>query len=66
MDLEVLLKSSQFGGIEQSSFAWKIAARRHLLSKNVNFTSGTTGFEDEFSVVYGEPKWPVFPLAMWP
>jgi len=66
VDLEVLLKSSQFGGIEQSSFAWKIAARRHLLSKNVNFRSGTMGFEDEFSVVYGEPTWPVFPLAMWP
>ena len=66
VDLEVLLKSSQFGGIEQSSFAWKIAVRRHLLSKKVEFTRGTKGFEDEFSVMYGEAKWPVFSLAMWP
>lgn len=66
VDLEVLLKSSQFGGIEQSSFTWKIAARRHLLSKQVDYTSGTRGYEDELSVVYGEPKWPVFPLGMWP
>ncbi|KAG9242414.1 hypothetical protein BJ878DRAFT_425956 [Calycina marina] len=66
VDMELLLRGSQFGGIEESSFAWKIAARRHLLSKSAEYTVTTRGREDELSVVYGKRLWPVFPLAMWP
>jgi hypothetical protein len=32
IDYEVLLRSSTFGGVPQSSFAWNIALRRNLLS----------------------------------
>lgn len=66
VDFEVLLKSSQFGGIEQSSFAWKIALRRHLLSRTDDYLLGAQALEDEFSVIYGSGSMGYFPLAMWP
>ena len=65
VDFEVLSKSSQFGGIEQSSFAWKIAIKRHLLSKTES-VRGLRAFEDDLSVIYGKGLFLYFPLAMWP
>ena len=66
VDFEMLAKSSQFGGIEQSSFAWKIALKRHLLSARDDYLSGSQALEDEFSVIYGRGQMGYFPLAMWP
>ena len=66
VDFEVLVKSSQFAGIEQSSFAWKIALRRHLLSVTDDYLSGAQALEDEFSVIYGGGQMGYFPVAMWP
>lgn len=61
VDLEVLLRSSSFGGIDQSSFAWQIALTRGIQSKDTlpdrmsglpDWREGQS-YADEFSWVYG-------------
>lgn len=66
VDMEVLLRSSVFGGIVQSSFSWQIAVRRHLLSGREGYLGGPHALEDEFSVVYGTGDVGYFGAAMWP
>jgi len=66
VDFEVLSRSSSFGGIEESSFAWMVAVKRHLRSEMVEM-EGVEGraWEDELSVLYGEGGMGYFRLAMW-
>lgn len=66
IDFEVLLKSSRFAGIQDSSFALHVAFRRRVLSK----TAVTQAvLEDEFSIIYNfanSGNWMTFAYAMWP
>ena len=70
IDYEVLLKSSSFGGISQSSFSWNIGLRRNVLSIFNDLEAMTVGphsLSDEYSQVYGAPgASAVISLAMWP
>jgi hypothetical protein len=53
IDYEVLLRSSSFGGIYQSSFAWNVALRRHVAGESYRWDAmegvGGQTWDDEFS-----------------
>ncbi|KAG9237517.1 hypothetical protein BJ875DRAFT_149015 [Amylocarpus encephaloides] len=81
VDYEMLLRSSSFGGIDGSSFAWNIALRRHILSEEgravggegmglEGFLAGERGVSsvrDEFSDLRGEPgRNRFFGKGLWP
>jgi hypothetical protein len=54
VDYQVLLKGARFGGIGQSSFAWNLALRRHLLSTRTDQLDREIPFEDELSSLFGQ------------
>jgi hypothetical protein len=71
VDYEVLLRSSTFGGIAESSFAWNIALRRNKLSwkESKEYLNGEGGqtFEDGLSWLYGSPGGlTLCAYSMWP
>jgi hypothetical protein len=71
VDYEILLRSSSFAGIYQSSFAWNVALRRHVAGKSYRWDSmeggGGQTFDDEYSWIYRPPgAWRLFEAAMWP
>lgn len=67
VDYLVMLKSASFAGIQESSFAWNIALRRHVLSSDVDFLTQSQTLEDEYSVLLGKPGHSEFiPRSMWP
>lgn len=71
VDFEVLLRSSSFGGVVESTFAWNIALRRNRLSqvKDYGYLNGASGqsFEDGLSWLYGTPgRWTLPAYSMWP
>lgn len=71
VDYEVLLRSSTFGGIAESSFAWNIALRRNKLtwkeSKEYLNGEGSQTFEDGLSWLYGPPgRLALCAYSMWP
>jgi hypothetical protein len=71
IDYEILLRSSSFAGIYQSSFAWNVALRRHVAGKSYRWDAmegvGGQTFDDEWSWLYGPPgAWALFEKAMWP
>lgn len=75
VDYEVLLRSSQFAGIQLSSFTWNIALRRHTLSRqgyrdawDTNIKDGEKlSMKDEYSRVWGEKHGrDLFVESMWP
>jgi hypothetical protein len=71
VDYEIMLRSTYFAGIYQSSFAWNVALRRHVAGKSYRWDSmaGVRGqtFDDEYSLIYGSPGiWPLFEATMWP
>lgn len=74
IDFEVLLKSSTFGGIEQSTFAWNVALRRQLVSQ-FSLAEALSSPDpvlpwtlvDELSTIYGDVgAWRWFTQTMWP
>lgn len=74
VDFLVCLRSSTFGGIEQSSFAWTLALRRQLLSQ-VSLNDALSSSDpllpwtlvDELSTIYGGVgSWKWFVETMWP
>jgi hypothetical protein len=71
VDYEILLRSSTFGGIAESSFAWNIALRRNKLTRKeaedyLNGQGGQT-FEDGLSWLYGQPgRLTLCAYSMWP
>lgn len=70
VDYGVLERASMLGGIEESSFAFNLAMKRHLLSRRrdhlVGGGEGIT-FQDEFTWLYGHVGGSGhFVLAMWP
>ena len=75
VDYEVLLRSSQFAGIQLSSFAWNIALRRHTLSRqryrdawDTNVKDGEKlSMKDEYSRLLGQKHGEEFFVeSMWP
>ncbi|EHK98640.1 hypothetical protein M7I_5524 [Glarea lozoyensis 74030] len=70
IDYEVLLRATEFGGIDTSSFAWNIALRRHILSKRDDYLSGPEeqfNLKDEYSQVFGRRnRVTFFPRGLWP
>jgi len=67
VDFLVMLKSSSFAGIEQSSFAWNIVLKRHLLSSDPSYLNHGHTFQDEYSMLLG-PRTPdpFICRSMWP
>jgi len=72
IDYQILLKSSYFGGMTESSFSWNIAAKRRTKSKkgtcgkqNKLLLPRNTVFKDEYSVVLGSHS-SDWEFAMWP
>jgi hypothetical protein len=71
VDYEILLRSSTFGGIAESSFAWNIALKRNKLTWKeaedcLNGERGQT-FEDGLSWLYGQPgRLTLCAYSMWP
>lgn len=72
VDYQILLKSSYFGGMTESSFSWNIAVKRRTQSKKG--TCGTqnkwllpknTVFKDEYSAILGSHS-SDWEFAMWP
>ncbi len=53
VDYLVLLKSSDFGGVSHSSFAWNIALKRHLLSHIMGYLDEPQMLSDKYSQIYG-------------
>jgi hypothetical protein len=71
VDYEVLLRSSTFGGIAESSFAWNIALGRNKLTwkESKDYLNGEGGrtFEDGLSWLYGRPGGlTLCAYSMWP
>jgi len=67
VDFLVMLKSSSFAGIEQSSFAWNIALKRHILSQDANYLNNGEALQDEYSMLLGEVGASSFiGESMWP
>jgi GDP-fucose protein O-fucosyltransferase len=67
VDYLVMLKSSDFGGVSHSSFAWNIALKRHLYSNVKDHLDGPQMLSDELSQIYGKPKkYPEYPSCLWP
>jgi hypothetical protein len=71
VDYEVLLRSSTFGGIAESSFAWNIVFRRNKLTwkESKEYLNGDGGptFEDGLSWLYGPPgRLALCAYSMWP
>jgi hypothetical protein len=67
VDYEVLLRSSAFGGIDQSSFAWNIAMRRHVLSTRQDYLESGKTLVDEFSILFGpQGSMELCGASMWP
>ncbi|CAL3969985.1 unnamed protein product, partial [Diplocarpon coronariae] len=67
VDFLVLLKSSGFGGIGHSSFAWNIALWRHKLAKQRDHLNGPQLMSDELSQIYGTVKqYLEYAACMWP
>lgn len=67
VDFLVMLKSSSFAGIEQSSFAWNIALKRHTLSLDANYLTHGQALQDEYSMLLGPVGSSSFiARAMWP
>ena len=81
IDYEVLLRSSVFGGMFESSFSWNAALRRHVVvgqgqweeirngKQGVGDGEGPESFKDTLSAIFGPVKlgqrWN-FPLALYP
>jgi hypothetical protein len=70
VDYEVLLRASEFGGIDTSSFAWNIALRRHILSNRSDYLTGKEtefNLKDEYSRLFGaRNRVTFFPRGLWP
>jgi hypothetical protein len=71
VDYEVLLRSSSFGGIWESSFSWNVAMRRHVSIEGGTWIPLPPGprFEDAASIVFGpreRRESQRFELSMWP
>ncbi|KAK0378428.1 hypothetical protein CLIM01_04203 [Colletotrichum limetticola] len=64
IDFLVMLGAAQFGGVGHSSFAWNVALKRHLFSKEIpkekdSFLKGPQMLSDDMSQIYGVPgKYP--------
>lgn len=81
IDFEVLLRSSVFGGMFESSFSWNCALRRHVVvgkgkwetigpgKQGVGNGKGRECFKDSLSAIFGPVELGIrwnFPLALWP
>lgn len=82
VDFEVLLRATYFVGMFESSFAWNIALRRHIIVGNgtwLNIGPGNQGLEgldnpaeafmDKYSAIYGPVDLGLrwqFPLGLYP
>lgn len=67
VDFLVMLRCSSFAGIEQSSFAWNIALKRHTLSSNADYLMNGEAFRDEYSMLLGRVGAGSFIAhSMWP
>lgn len=74
VDFEVMLKSSVFGGVQESTFAWSLALKRQVVSKlsmgearAASDPNKPWALVDEYSTIYGPPgAWIWFVDTMWP
>lgn len=68
VDFLVLLRATDFAGVGHSSFSWNIALKRHYrYSKVEDYLDRSQILEDEYSVVYSDPRaYPDFDACMWP
>ncbi|KXH67656.1 hypothetical protein CSAL01_03579 [Colletotrichum salicis] len=72
IDFLVMLGAAQFGGVGPSSFAWNVALKRHLFTKEISkekdaFLKGPQMFSDDLSQIYGVPgKYLEYAACLWP
>jgi len=73
VDYEILLKSSKFSGMTDSSFSWNIATRRRILSDTVLCSHWPVSIPqsialiDNLSIVIGDREaHPDFSIGLWP
>lgn len=70
VDFLVLQRSSAFGGVAHSSFAWNTALLRHWQSKRDDYLDGPQCLQDEYSTIYGDKvrdeEIGLYSGCMWP
>lgn len=68
VDLDIMLRASQFVGIWESSWSWTIALKRHMWSEQdpYDYAAHSLTFQDEFSIIYGPVgAQPIIDPCMW-
>ncbi|ROW12045.1 hypothetical protein VMCG_00832 [Cytospora schulzeri] len=68
VDLDIMLRSSRFVGIWESSWSWSIALKRHAWSRAdpYDYETHALTFEDEFSIIYGPTgAQPIIDPCLW-
>ncbi|KUI62517.1 hypothetical protein VP1G_09652 [Cytospora mali] len=68
VDLDIMLRSSRFVGIWESSWSWTIALKRHAWSKEnpYDYDAHPVTYKDEFSIIYGPTRaQPVIDPCLW-
>ncbi|KAK7735336.1 inducible alternative oxidase 2 [Cytospora paraplurivora] len=68
VDLDIMLRSSRFVGIWESSWSWTISLKRHAWSEAnpYDYATHALTFEDELSIIYGPTgAQPVIDPCLW-
>lgn len=68
VDLDIMLRSSRFVGIWESSWSWSISLKRHAWSRAdpYDYNTHPLTFEDELSIIYGPMgAQPIIDPCLW-
>lgn len=68
VDLDIMLRSSRFVGIWESSWSWTISLKRHAWSSEdpYDYDTHPLTYEDEYSIIYGPTgAQPIIDPCLW-